>query len=77
MLTKALLKTQVMLYRDSYTAVQKFGVLYVLNSICSPRLRLFDEKYSKNSNIVINSNIILLIYSLNFQQPLLQSSVSH
>ncbi len=40
-----------------FTVVQKFGVGKILkyfwkNCFCSTRLHLFDQKYSKNSNIV-------------------------
>ncbi len=57
-------------------------VSFKINILCSPGLQLFTQ-YSKNSNIVKYYNIkqLNVIYScdskLNFQQPLLQSSVSH
>ncbi len=40
--------------RKKYTTIQKFvfGKIWCfLSLLCSPRLHLFDQKYSKNSNI--------------------------
>ncbi len=77
---------------QKFETVKIFNVS-VKSLLHSERLHLFDRKHSKNSNIVkyyynfkitvsniliyFKMQIIPLMPKLNFQQPLLQSSVSH
>ncbi len=77
---------------QKFETVKIFNV-FVKSLLHSERLHLFDRMHSKNSNIVkyyynfkitvsniliyFKMQIIPLMPKLNFQQPLLQSSVSH
>ncbi len=74
----------------SFTYTRPFPFFKYL--LCSPRLHLFDQKYSKNKNIMKNCynlkylfsiciyfkiTFIPVIAKLNFQQPVFKSSWSH
>ncbi len=59
----------ILIVKNIYTSIQKFGGRFVVvfekkSLLCSPRLHLFDQKYSKNSKIVImiKNNCILFSF---------------